>query len=102
MTIRDNRDYIRDLLYSYYITIPGWGVLLRYREFSVSRTQSVAVRILVAAYPKPQASRQRTTPKRFVSFPKGGDHNVESQIRTITLIVRDPKRVGLTLENPHM
>ena len=30
MTIRDNRDYIRALLYSYYTTITGWGVLLRY------------------------------------------------------------------------
>ena len=27
--IRDNRDYIRVLLYSYYTTITGWGVLLR-------------------------------------------------------------------------
>ena len=31
VTIRDNRDYIRVLLYSYYYTtITGWGVLLRY------------------------------------------------------------------------
>ena len=29
VTIGDNRDYIRVLLYSYYTT--GWGVLLRYR-----------------------------------------------------------------------
>ena len=29
MTIMDNRDYIRVLLYSYYTTITGWGVLLR-------------------------------------------------------------------------
>ena len=29
MTTRDNRDYIRVLLYSYYTTITGWGVLLR-------------------------------------------------------------------------
>ena len=28
VTIRDNRDYIRVLLYSYYTTITGWGVLL--------------------------------------------------------------------------
>ena len=28
MTIVDNRDYIRVLLYSYYTTITGWGVLL--------------------------------------------------------------------------
>ena len=27
-TIRDNRDYIRVLLYSYYTSITGWGVLL--------------------------------------------------------------------------
>ena len=29
VTIRDSRDYIRVLLYSY-TTITGWGVLLRY------------------------------------------------------------------------
>ena len=28
VTIRDNRDYIKVLLYSYYTTITGWGVLL--------------------------------------------------------------------------
>ena len=30
VTIRNNRDYIRVLLYSYYTTITGWGVLLIY------------------------------------------------------------------------
>ena len=30
VTIGDNRDYIRVLLYAYYTTITGWGVLLRY------------------------------------------------------------------------
>ena len=30
VTIRDNRDYIGVLLYSYYTTITGWGVLLSY------------------------------------------------------------------------
>ena len=30
VTIGDNRDYIRVLLYSYYTTITGWGVLLIY------------------------------------------------------------------------
>ena len=29
VTIRKKRDYIRVLLYSYYIAITGWGVLLR-------------------------------------------------------------------------
>ena len=29
MTIRNSKDYIRVLLYSYYTTITGWGVLLR-------------------------------------------------------------------------
>ena len=29
VTIRGNKDYIRVLLYSYYTTITGWGVLLR-------------------------------------------------------------------------
>ena len=32
VTIRDNRDYLRVLLYSYYTTITGWGVLLRLRS----------------------------------------------------------------------
>ena len=27
--IRDNKDYIRVLVYSHYTTITGWGVLLR-------------------------------------------------------------------------
>ena len=31
VTIGDNRDYIRVLLYSYYTTITGWGVLLKFR-----------------------------------------------------------------------
>ena len=30
VTIRDNRDYTRVLLYSYNTTITGWGVLLIY------------------------------------------------------------------------
>ena len=30
VTLGDNRDYIRVLLYSYYATITGWGVLLMY------------------------------------------------------------------------
>ena len=28
--IRNSKGYIRVLLYSYYTTITGWGVLLRY------------------------------------------------------------------------
>ena len=31
VTIRDSRDCIRVLLYSYHTTITGWGVLLRFR-----------------------------------------------------------------------
>ena len=31
MTIGDNRHYIGVLLYSYYTTVTGWGVLLIYR-----------------------------------------------------------------------
>ena len=30
VSIKDNRDYVRVLFYSYYTTITGWGVLLRY------------------------------------------------------------------------
>ena len=30
VTIIDNKDYVRVLLYSYYTTIAGWGVLLIY------------------------------------------------------------------------
>ena len=29
VAIRDNKGYVRVLLYSYYTTITGWGVLLR-------------------------------------------------------------------------
>ena len=30
VSIRDNRDYIRVLLYSHYTTFTGWGILLKY------------------------------------------------------------------------
>ena len=43
MTIRDNRDYMRVLLYSYYTTITGWGVLLRFRVQLQSSTGSLRV-----------------------------------------------------------
>ena len=39
MTIRDNTDYIRVLLYSYYITITGWGVLLRDSKDTVQESR---------------------------------------------------------------
>ena len=29
VAITDNKDYVRVLVYSYYTTITGWGVLLR-------------------------------------------------------------------------
>ena len=32
VTISHSKDYIRVLLYSYYTTITGWGVLLRYMK----------------------------------------------------------------------
>ena len=35
VTIRDNKDYIGVLLYSYYTTITGWGLLLRYTHYSL-------------------------------------------------------------------
>ena len=34
VTIMDNKDYIGVLLYSYYSTVTGWGVLLRYTRVS--------------------------------------------------------------------
>ena len=37
VTIGDNRDYIRVLMYSYYTAITGWGVLLRH---TVEKDQS--------------------------------------------------------------
>ena len=43
MTIGDNRDYIRVLLYSYYTTITGWGVLLSYHQaYSYSQDGTTA------------------------------------------------------------
>ena len=33
VTIRDNKDYIRVLLYSYYSTITGWGVFISYMSY---------------------------------------------------------------------
>ena len=35
VTIRDRKDYITVLFYSYYTTITGWGVLLKYTVYSV-------------------------------------------------------------------
>ena len=35
VTIMNNKDYIRVLLYSYYTTTTGWGVLPRYSVFFV-------------------------------------------------------------------
>ena len=35
VTIMDNRDYIRFLLYSYYTTITGWEVLLKYYTWDI-------------------------------------------------------------------
>ena len=46
MTIRDNRDYLRVLLYSYYTTITGWGVLLRYsRQNFKKKVRMAAVKV---------------------------------------------------------
>ena len=42
VTIRDNRDSIRVLLYSYYTTITGWGVLLKsnvYKNLEVTQNR---------------------------------------------------------------
>ena len=33
VTIRVSRDYIRVIVYSYYTTITGWGVLVMYRLY---------------------------------------------------------------------
>ena len=41
VTTRDNRDYIRVLLYSSYTTITGWGVLLIYVPYTGSRGGNV-------------------------------------------------------------
>ena len=44
MTIRDNRDCIRVLLYCYYTTITGWGVLLiKISEHGALRQMGCAV-----------------------------------------------------------
>ena len=39
VTIMDNRDYIRVLLYSYYTTIKGWGVLLTYMSYNLNSSK---------------------------------------------------------------
>ena len=40
VTIRDNKDYIRVLFYSYYTTITGWGALLTYSYYSCFKIYS--------------------------------------------------------------
>ena len=43
MTERDNEEYFRVLLDSYYTTITGWGVLLRYPLEVVDRAEGIGV-----------------------------------------------------------
>ena len=38
---RDNKDYIRVLLYSYYSAITGWGVLLKHMRVRISCLQNM-------------------------------------------------------------
>ena len=49
MTIRNNKDHIRVLLYSYYTTITGWGVLLSYRVEGVGVCRGLGIGLLVVA-----------------------------------------------------
>ena len=53
VTIRDNRDYIRVLLYSYYTTITGWGVLLTDPGFFLDVCRGTTC--LKLAHPMPEA-----------------------------------------------
>ena len=67
MAIRDNKDYIRVLVYSYYITITGWGVLLRHDEHIDSTVathlhQSFCFQIMQQPDPQPIPLRIRTAP----------------------------------------
>ena len=41
VTIRDNGDYIRVLIYSCYTTITGWGVLLTYNPYKPHHTNNL-------------------------------------------------------------
>ena len=55
VTVRDDKDYIRVLVYSYHTTITGWGVLLSFIGF---RAQGLGVLDdsgynLYYGYPKP-------------------------------------------------
>ena len=43
MTTRDNRDYISVLLYSYYTTITGWGVLLSHNVICINNNTVIVV-----------------------------------------------------------
>ena len=49
MTIGDNRDHFRVLLYSYYTTITGWGVLLRSNSPSWKETHTAARPVVAQA-----------------------------------------------------
>ena len=66
MTIRENRDYIRVLLHSYYTTITGWGVLLGYR---FRRNPSIRVGFRV------QGNRLRIRVPFFLMFSVNGSQN---------------------------
>ena len=45
VAIRDNRDYSRVLLYSYYTTITGWGILPRHYCYSLNKPTLLGFRV---------------------------------------------------------
>ena len=54
VTIGDNRDYMGDLLYSYYTTITGWGVLPRNPDdsfFSAIRGEGILNNTMLLDFP---------------------------------------------------
>ena len=44
VTIRDNKDYMRVLFYSYYTAITAWGVLLTHRCIRTSEEPPLLIR----------------------------------------------------------
>ena len=79
MTIRDNRDYTRIVLYSYYTNITGWGVHLR---------QSIFENVFAACRSRAQQMLQRRCQPRLGRKNRKKMHsNTQKNSTTIIVVI---------------
>ena len=82
VTVRDNRDYTKVLLYSYYTTRTGWGVLLTcgwrsvfsiiHQGFTISNGKQARVAQLASKKRILKATSRMEIPKGFIPHPRSG------------------------------